>query len=130
MLDLSFLGWYLLSALTLGILAIFYVTPYKALTHAGFYVELERLYWNPEGKTATADSTPANDAPVNAPVPPSAVSTSWTCPDCNAVNEGQFCGNCGAKRPTAPSNNGLNSQDPGPVVPVSPWRDPSDPNER
>lgn len=36
-LDLSFIGWYILSGLTLGILAIFYVSPYVNATHAALY---------------------------------------------------------------------------------------------
>ncbi len=36
-LDLSFLGWNLLSLLTLGILSIFYVEPYMNLTNAELY---------------------------------------------------------------------------------------------
>ena len=36
-LDLSFLGWELLSACTCGILGIFYVNPYLAATHAEVY---------------------------------------------------------------------------------------------
>ena len=38
-LDFSFLGWYLLSALTLGILA-FWITPYHMTARAEFYQEL------------------------------------------------------------------------------------------
>ena len=40
-LDLSFIGWYLLSALTFGILAIFYVSPYVAQTEAELYLALK-----------------------------------------------------------------------------------------
>ncbi len=40
-LDLSFIGWYLLSALTLGILGIFYVAPYKSCTDAELYQTLK-----------------------------------------------------------------------------------------
>lgn len=40
-LDLSFLGWYILSAFTLGILGIFYVNPYKAGTDAELYQALK-----------------------------------------------------------------------------------------
>ena len=36
-LDLSFLGWILLSALTLGILGVFYVNPYIHATDAELY---------------------------------------------------------------------------------------------
>lgn len=39
-LDLSFIGWNLLSALTLGILGIFYVQPYMDATHAALYEAL------------------------------------------------------------------------------------------
>ena len=46
-LDLSFIGWYILSGLTLGILAIFYVSPYVNATHAALYEAL--CYANPAG---------------------------------------------------------------------------------
>lgn len=39
-LDLSFIGWYLLSALTCGILAVVYVAPYQCHTNAGLYITL------------------------------------------------------------------------------------------
>lgn len=39
-LDLSFLGWILLSIITLGIVEVFYAGPYMASTHAAFYKEL------------------------------------------------------------------------------------------
>lgn len=39
-LDLSFIGWKLLSALTLGLLGIFYVTPYQEYTRAALYRKL------------------------------------------------------------------------------------------
>lgn len=38
--DLSFIGWALLSALTCGLLAIFYVSPYCQIARAGFFGEL------------------------------------------------------------------------------------------
>lgn len=40
-LDLSFIGWHILSALTMGILGIFYVTPYKCSTDAELYQALK-----------------------------------------------------------------------------------------
>ena len=40
-LDLSFIGWNLLSVCTLGLLGIFYVNPYMHTTHAGFYEALK-----------------------------------------------------------------------------------------
>lgn len=42
-LDLSFIGWGILSVLTLGILGIFYVHPYKASTDAELYETLKSL---------------------------------------------------------------------------------------
>ena len=39
-LDLSFLGWHILSILTLGILEIFFVTPYIQATDAELYKAL------------------------------------------------------------------------------------------
>jgi len=41
-LDLSFLGWALLSALTGGILMVLYVQPYILLAKAGYYDELKQ----------------------------------------------------------------------------------------
>lgn len=40
-LDLSFLGWFLLGALTLGILNIVYVEPYYRTVHATYYLTLK-----------------------------------------------------------------------------------------
>jgi len=40
--ELSFLGWFLLSMLTCGILSIFYVDPYFQGAVAGYYVELKK----------------------------------------------------------------------------------------
>lgn len=40
-LDLSFLGWHLLSAVTLGLVGIFYVFPYMSATDAELYRELK-----------------------------------------------------------------------------------------
>lgn len=42
-LDLSFLGWYILNGMTLGILGIFYVNPYVNQTNAGLYQKLKEL---------------------------------------------------------------------------------------
>lgn len=43
-LDLSFLGWEILSALTMGILGLFYVHPYRACTNAELYATLRDEY--------------------------------------------------------------------------------------
>lgn len=46
-LDLSFLGWDILSGFTMGILSIFYVEPYKCLTYAALYEELSLINGRP-----------------------------------------------------------------------------------
>ena len=40
-LSLSFIGWELLSALTFGVLELFYVGPYRELTYAALYEKLK-----------------------------------------------------------------------------------------
>lgn len=47
-LDCSFIGFYILSAFTFGLLAIFYVTPYKILTDTELYVALKGKGMNQE----------------------------------------------------------------------------------
>lgn len=42
-LDLSFLGWYILNGITLGILGIFYVNPYVNQTNAALYMKLKGM---------------------------------------------------------------------------------------
>lgn len=46
-LDLSFIGWDILSGATLGLLAFFYVQPYKCLTFAALYEELSLINGRP-----------------------------------------------------------------------------------
>jgi len=41
---LSFIGWGILSALTFGIVGIFYANPYFLTTNAGYYQELKTVY--------------------------------------------------------------------------------------
>lgn len=43
-LDLSFIGWNILSAITLGLVGIFYVNPYENATNAELYLELKQQY--------------------------------------------------------------------------------------
>lgn len=43
-LDLSFLGWYLLNGITLGILGVFYLNPYICQTDAALYLTLKEQY--------------------------------------------------------------------------------------
>ena len=63
-LDLSFLGWNILSALTLGILGVFYVGPYQAQTNAALY---EKLRY---GLPAPAPAQPQAAYPGPVPVQP------------------------------------------------------------
>ncbi len=51
-LDLSFLGWILLSIVTCGILALFYVNPYIQFTNAGLYLKLREILINSGKATA------------------------------------------------------------------------------
>lgn len=44
-LDLSFIGWEMLSGLTFGILSIFYVIPYRHATEAELFLELKKQYF-------------------------------------------------------------------------------------
>lgn len=44
--DLSFLGWYIVSALTLGLAGIFYVDPYKAACDAELYTLIRDMHFN------------------------------------------------------------------------------------
>ena len=43
LLDLSFLGWFLLAAVTAGVAGVFWVFPYKNNTDAALYQELREL---------------------------------------------------------------------------------------
>lgn len=49
-LDLSFLGWGILSAFTCGILAVFYVNPYIHMTNAELYVALKEITFGGRGQ--------------------------------------------------------------------------------
>ncbi|MBQ9421224.1 MAG: DUF975 family protein [Lachnospiraceae bacterium] len=46
MLDLSFIGWYLLAGLTAGLVNVFYSGPYKAGTDAAFYEAVKSEYYS------------------------------------------------------------------------------------
>ena len=39
---LSYIGWFMLSGLTAGLLALFYVGPYMATAFGGYYIELKK----------------------------------------------------------------------------------------
>ncbi len=39
---LSYIGWFLLSGLTFGLLALLYVGPYMATGYGGYYLELKK----------------------------------------------------------------------------------------
>ncbi len=57
-LDLTFIGWNILSAITLGILGIFYVQPYRDATQAALYEALR--YGNPYGAPNGYNGMPNN----------------------------------------------------------------------
>ena len=48
LLDLSFIGWYLVGALCLGI-GVFFVYPYHQVARANFYEELKKIYLASKG---------------------------------------------------------------------------------
>lgn len=54
-LDLSFIGWHLLSGLTIGILGVFYVGPYQEQTNAALY---ERLRYGASAPDQGAQAIP------------------------------------------------------------------------
>lgn len=56
-LDLSFIGWNILSLFTCGILTIFYVGPYKAYTDAGLYLALRHKVMPNNNTTYTENAT-------------------------------------------------------------------------
>ncbi len=60
-LDLSFIGWWILSALTLGILSIFYVEPYYRTTCAALY---QALAYGGQAQAANGIPAPAGMAPA------------------------------------------------------------------
>lgn len=83
-LDLSFIGWDLLSAVTFGLVGLFYVIPYQAMTNAALYERLrgaityqQQNGWNPQNPggwnpTMQNRTTPAlgNERPADsAPTP-------------------------------------------------------------
>ena len=62
-LDLSFIGWNILSALTLGILGVFYVGPYQAQTNAALYEKLRYGLPAPEQPTQSWQAAPYGTSP-------------------------------------------------------------------
>lgn len=61
--DMSYLGWYLLTGLTAGFLGVFYVVPYYSAAKAGFYVELSQaLGASLPGNPAKPEPVPAREA--------------------------------------------------------------------
>ena len=67
-LDLSFIGWWILSAFTFGLLAVFYVSPYHAATSAALY---EELRYGSALPSFAAPVAPEPHIPAHAaPVPP------------------------------------------------------------
>ncbi len=75
--ELSFIGWNMLSALTCGILGLLYVNPYKCLSFAGVYEQLKwaalqegRADWSDFGQLPPAELWDEPAAPIVAePIP-------------------------------------------------------------
>lgn len=68
-LNLSFIGWVLLSAITGGLVGIFWANPYMGLTHAGVYEDLKwkaiqsgKLTWEDFGQTPPPPADPFQNA--------------------------------------------------------------------
>ena len=76
-LELSFIGWGLLSALTLGIVGVLYVNPYMGLSYAGAYEQIKwaalqdgRATWADFGQMPPADMWDVPAEPIVAePIP-------------------------------------------------------------
>ena len=70
-LELSFIGWALLSVLTCGILSIFFVTPYTYSTYAEFFLDRRNGYFGPNVQPYYIPSFAGMGGyGYNAPVPP------------------------------------------------------------
>ena len=77
-LDLSFIGWVILSGLTLGIVGIFWAFPYMQTTYAGFFVEIRNnslengvIYHNELGMDEPMNTQqPQYNDPTLPPPPP------------------------------------------------------------
>lgn len=75
LLDLSFIGWYLLGTITAGLGLIFWAIPYSSSTDAALYLKLRReqreLRWAPDvPETAPLQYTAAAYTPHNAQIQP------------------------------------------------------------
>ena len=89
-LGLSFIGWQLLSAITGGIVGIFWVNPYMGLTHAGVYEDLKwraiqngTLTWEDFGQLPPPPMDPFESGWGN-PAPTSPWDTPAATPDASA----------------------------------------------
>lgn len=90
-LGLSFIGWQLLSAITGGVVGLFWANPYMGLTHAGVYEDLKwraiqngTLAWEDFGQLPPPPADPFGDMWGNNTQQPlweeSAAPSSWTPP--------------------------------------------------
>lgn len=57
LLDLSFLGWSLLAAITCGIVGIFYVSPYVAATDAELFIAIREEYFRGQREVQNENNT-------------------------------------------------------------------------
>lgn len=110
-LQFSFIGWNLLSLLTLGILD-FWVTPYKQVATAAFYEEIMRE----KGFALPVDPTANVPAGADARQAPAVGAQDVSfCRNCGAplTPDGKFCDKCGCviKKNVCPSCKAINDDD-------------------
>ena len=89
-LQLSFIGWYILSPFTLGLLLIWLV-PYHETANTKFLYDIKSGYDHP--------NEPAEQAPTANANEPSPTEASKFCTNCGSplTQDSEFCSNCGTK---------------------------------
>ncbi len=119
-LNLSFIGWNILSGITGGVVGIFWVNPYMGLTHAGAYEDLKwkaiqsgKLTWEDFGQMPPPPADPFVDNWGN-PAP----QQSWGSPDPQ-----QFWGNPAPQQPQQPV---WGAPPPAPPQQPETWNNPTD----
>ena len=91
-LDLSFIGWDILSFFTFGLLPIFFLTPYRGLTFAGVYTEYEK---NMVGTDVDLQSEILSKTNICVRCG-RRIARGTLCADCAAAVERLICPRCGA----------------------------------
>lgn len=94
-LDLSFIGWDILSFFTFGLLPIFFLTPYKGLTFAGYYTEYEKNTIGP-GVGLKREKSGGHAFESHCVRCGKRIGHGTLCADCAAADERRKCPRCGA----------------------------------